>query len=104
MEPAAKTPSRSKVRTSDLTLATYLVCRGWKPKLRKQGEMDSGWPIGEWEFKGGDALEGHLNTYQDGHARVNPLEFHRKLKTVRREMYDFLEVDKHRKRKQRKEH
>lgn len=104
MEPAAKTPSRSRVRTTDLTLATYLVSRGHRPKFAKQGEMESGWPIGAWLFEGGDELEGSLNTYNSGLAKVNPLEFHRKLKTVRREMYDFLEVDKHRKRKQRKEH
>jgi hypothetical protein len=85
-------PSEHEVRTTDLTLATFLIYRGWKPGMEQQGETSTGWPIGAWVFSGGPQLEGDVNKYSEGFAKVEPLKFHKAIKTTRREMYDKLGI------------
>lgn len=88
----AASRSKPKVRTTDLTLATFLIYRGHKPTMEKQGETGSGWPIGAWVFQGGPQLEGDVNKYSQGFAKVEPLKFHKAIKTTRREMYTKLGI------------
>jgi len=84
--------NKREVRTTDLTLATYLIMKGHEPEMVKQGETETGWPIGAWVFHGGASLEGHINTYTEGHAQVEPLKFHKAIKSARRAMYDRLGI------------
>lgn len=89
---ATSRSSRPEVRTTDLTLASFLILKGHSPEMRKQGETESGWPIGAWVFKGGEELQGHVNLYSQGHAKVEPLAFHKTIKNVRRKMYNRLGI------------
>lgn len=87
--------NRSKhiLRTTDLTLATYLCCRGYEPDLsRADGEqVKSGHPQGEWEFDG-DEVAGAVKHFTDGKAQVEPGYFHHVLNRTRREMFQFLGI------------
>lgn len=88
----ATSRSERTVRTTDLTLATFLIYRGHTAERKKQGETETGWPIGAWIFTGGAHLEGDVNKYSSGLAKVEPLKFHKVLKITRREMYNELGI------------
>lgn len=87
---AAKSLSRFK--TTDLTLASYLISRGHEPQLEKDGELKPDHPSGVWTFASSKSLDGDLGLYSQGLAKVEPKSFYRLLKGIRREMFSFLGI------------
>lgn len=89
--------SPSSLKTTNLTLATYLIINGYEPTLVGDGESGQGKAIGAWEFsdldemEAGETLDVLVKEYSNGAARVEPRKFHDCLTTTRRSLFRFLD-------------
>ena len=85
--------NRSEVKTSDLTLSTYLKVEGHEAELAMGDERQpNGQPIIEWRFadESGE-LYRLISDFNDDLAEVEPKAFHRMLTDNRRELFAFIE-------------
>jgi len=80
------------MRTRSLLLASYLIERGHEPTMTGDGNTIDGHALGAWEFPQSDALQNDVREFERGNARVEPRSFYRRVKEVRRVLFDFLGV------------
>jgi hypothetical protein len=86
----ATSHSKSSVRTTNLTMAAYLMALGFDFDLELTGDQVDGHPVGAWVFPG--EARDHAMEFNAGEARVEPASFHRAIGSTRREMFRFLKV------------
>lgn len=89
------TPSRETFSTTDLTLAAFLIHRGFSFTHYKKETLKSGYPIGGWEFQDDiKRVQEAVVEYNGEKAKVDPKTFHMTLAKARSELYDFLGIKK----------
>lgn len=88
----ARTRSSDRYKTTDLTMASYLISRGFEPTLEKDGELKPDHPSGVWSFAASDDLCGAVRLYQEDLAKVEPRRFYQTVKDARRRMFKFLGI------------
>lgn len=81
-----------ELRTDDLAMAAYLNLEGHRHIRLEMRDRRSA----EWIFAGDGPLHEAAEIYQQADARVEPLEFNRKLREVRDELYKFIRLNTHR--------
>lgn len=84
------------VRTTDLSLAAYLVGLGYTPthEVASDGGT-SGHPQGAWVFDSEDGnIVDHVTQFEAGTATVDPAKYHVTINTTRRDMFKFLGLGK----------
>lgn len=77
----------TRFSTTSLTLATYLIGRGFSYRLVRDVDRR----VGVWQFDRGEVLAAALRTFDEEGARVEPRAFHHGLTKVRSELLDYLE-------------
>lgn len=91
----ATSRSEQLLRTTDLTLATYLIMEGFTPdgmQVVNQRQVRPGHPQGAWVFTETQTLRDVVEEFNDGNAQVEPNAFQEKLNQTRREMFNFLGI------------
>lgn len=78
-------------RTSNLTLATYLVMGGHSYSIESAGTNKRGQPIAAWLFEHSAALVTAVKEFDCYEARVEPRRFHNQMSQTRREVIDYLD-------------
>lgn len=91
----ATSRSEKLLRTTDLTLATYLIMEGFTPDGmqvvgQQQAKVDH--PQGAWVFTETQTLRDLVEEFNDGNAMVEPNAFQEKLNETRRSMFQFLGI------------
>lgn len=85
----------STYSTRELAMAAFLSLRGYMFELRKDGESQSGHPVGSWIFKDRDEqLGAEVQAYNEGDAKVDPSKFLNEVNSVRKAMFAFLDIPK----------
>lgn len=79
-----------ELRTDDLAMASYLNLQGFPHARLEMKDRRSA----EWVFFGDGPLHAAAESYQQCDARVEPLEFNRKLRAIRDELYQFIRTNK----------
>lgn len=83
------------IQTTNLTLAAYLIGLGRKPRLVRTGEQDQkGNELAAWVFDRDPVTADLVAEFNAGDALVNPRTFHLQLTNTRRELFDFIMVER----------
>lgn len=82
---------RVELSTDDLAMATFLNLEGQHHRELRMKDRRSA----EWVFVGDGELTALAKEYQRGEAFVEPLNFSRKLREVRDELYQFMKRNRH---------
>lgn len=82
------------LQTDDMALATVLSLNGYTPEPRRSKPGDSRviWVIEYDDNTNVILLENVVNEYIQGECRVEPMEFLRRVRRVRKELYSLLGV------------
>ncbi len=91
----SRSDPRRDVRTTDLSLAAYLVCEGFTPTHEVAEGGSAAHPKGCWVFSSDceyrtRPLDLARIRFESGEARVDPATFHTVLNQTRRDMFKFL--------------
>lgn len=80
----------SEYRTTELSMAAFLLTEGhvWQRIERIDDRM------GAWVFRDGDELSELINTFQLGHAEVEPKEFAQSLARARSALFQHLDASR----------
>lgn len=85
--------SRSKLRTNQLLLASFLIGIGHEANLVRTGKDLGGHEMAAWEFEPTDQIRGEIKRFENRSARVEPRAYYAKVKETRTAMFDFLDID-----------
>jgi len=85
------------LRTSDLTLASFLIVEGFTSELSEDGEeVKTDHPKGSWEFVETPTLFRTVQEFNNGEATVEPRAFHKAVNQTRKDMFEFLGIGQRR--------
>lgn len=87
---AATSHSKQTVRTSDLTLATFLTIRGYEPRMVRGRTRNGGRPICFFDFDETDEVSALVQEFEEGRACIEPRRFYATLKETRRSAFSYL--------------
>jgi hypothetical protein len=90
-----KSRSKRLMRTTDLTLAAYLIQEHEfdYELVEMDGEdVKPGHPQGAWEFEETPALSQVVDDFNAGKAKVEPQAFHQMVNRTRKDMFNFLGI------------